>query len=141
MLGDNIRELRKQKGYSQETLAQQLNVVRQTVSKWEKGLSVPDAQMLEAMAELFGVPVSALLGGGIPKEEKAESNAVAEQLAILNQQLANRFAYKKRRFRRVMITLAVIAAVITLLYVLAFSAYTFDPVSYEETGPVEIITE
>ena len=141
MLGDNIRELRKQKGYSQETLAQQLNVVRQTVSKWEKGLSVPDAQMLENMAELFGVPVSALLGGGILKEEPSESNAVAEQLAILNQQLANRFAYKKRRFRRVAITLAVIAAVITLLYVLAFSAYTFVPGSFEDTGPVEIITE
>ncbi|MCR4929008.1 MAG: helix-turn-helix domain-containing protein, partial [Lachnospiraceae bacterium] len=52
MLGENIKTLRKQKGFSQETLAQQLNVVRQTVSKWEKGISVPDAEMLNALSEL-----------------------------------------------------------------------------------------
>lgn len=39
MLGENIKILRKEKGYSQETLAAQLHVVRQTVSKWEKGVS------------------------------------------------------------------------------------------------------
>ena len=61
MLGENIKALRKQKGYSQETLAQQLNVVRQTISKWEKGLSVPDAEMLERMAALFEVSTDALL--------------------------------------------------------------------------------
>ena len=46
MLSDNIRTLRKQKGYSQETLAERLHIVRQTVSKWEKGVSVPDAELL-----------------------------------------------------------------------------------------------
>ncbi len=61
MLGENIKILRKQKGFSQETLAQQLNVVRQTVSKWEKGISVPDAEMLNSLSELFEVPVSTLL--------------------------------------------------------------------------------
>lgn len=63
MLSDNIKILRKKKGYSQETLAEQLHVVRQTISKWEKGISVPDAVMLDRMAELFEVPVSVLLGG------------------------------------------------------------------------------
>lgn len=56
MLSDNIKILRKKKGYSQETLAEQLHVVRQTISKWEKGISVPDAVMLDRMAELFEVP-------------------------------------------------------------------------------------
>ena len=54
MLSDNIKNLRKQKGYTQETLAQSLNIVRQTVSKWEKGYSVPDADMLEKLSERLG---------------------------------------------------------------------------------------
>jgi putative transcriptional regulator len=76
MLSDNIKILRKKKGYSQETLAEQLHVVRQTISKWEKGISVPDAVMLDRMAaeiemaELFEVPVSVLLGGGLEVEEE-----------------------------------------------------------------------
>ena len=87
MLGENIRTVRTRKGYSQETLAQQLNVVRQTVSKWEKGLSVPDAEMLARLAELLEVPVSDLLGSEPPEEEKRLSD-IALQLAILNEQLA-----------------------------------------------------
>ena len=79
MLGENLKALRKQKGMSQEVMAQQLNVVRQTVSKWEQGLSVPDAQMLTRIAELFEVPVSSLLGESI--EENVNINEIAVQLA------------------------------------------------------------
>ena len=89
MLGENIKILRKEKGYTQETLAERLNVVRQTISKWEKGISVPDAEMLNELSELFEVPVSKLLGSNI-NEEEAENNSkmdeVAKQLAILNEQ-------------------------------------------------------
>ena len=46
MLNENIKSLRKSKGLSQEELAIKLNVVRQTISKWEKGLSVPDSDLL-----------------------------------------------------------------------------------------------
>ena len=46
MLEENIRRARKSKGYTQEEMAAHLNIVRQTVSKWEKGASVPDADML-----------------------------------------------------------------------------------------------
>ena len=60
MLNENLKILRKNKGYSQEQLAVRLNVVRQTVSKWEKGLSVPDAQMLMDIAEVFSVSVNAI---------------------------------------------------------------------------------
>lgn len=51
MLKDNIKSARKSKGLSQEELAIKLNVVRQTISKWEQGLSVPDSEMLISISE------------------------------------------------------------------------------------------
>ena len=63
MLGDKIKELRQKKGLTQEELAARLHVVRQTVSKWEKNRSVPDADALKDIAEILEVPVSTLLGG------------------------------------------------------------------------------
>ena len=95
MLSDTIQTLRKEKGYSQEEVAIRLNVVRQTVSKWEKGLSVPDADMLMKIAELFEVPVSVLLGG--KRDSDAETSSIAEQLSRINEQLA----MKNRRARRI----------------------------------------
>lgn len=62
MIWEKIKMLRTQKGLSQEELAVKLGVVRQTVSKWEKGLSVPDSQMLVSLAAELGVSVSSLLG-------------------------------------------------------------------------------
>ena len=72
---------------SQEEMAVKLNVVRQTVSKWEKGLSVPDADVLIEMANLLDVSVSQLLG----IEESIHSNGnLAKELAELNEQLARK---------------------------------------------------
>ena len=72
---------------SQEEMAVKLNVVRQTVSKWEKGLSIPDADVLIEMANLLDVSVSQLLG----IEESIHSNGnLAEELAELNEQLARK---------------------------------------------------
>ncbi len=89
MFQENFKQLRKNKGFSQEQLAVRLNVVRQTISKWEKGLSVPDAQMLIDIAEVFEVSVSDLLGKPIEPDEKKDSmQAVAEELAKLNELLA-----------------------------------------------------
>ena len=69
MFNENLRELRKSKGFTQEELATKINVVRQTVSKWEKGLSVPDADSLQKIADVLDVEVSQLLGAKIEKEE------------------------------------------------------------------------
>ena len=89
MLNENLKTLRKNKGYSQEQLAVRLNVVRQTVSKWEKGLSVPDAQMLMDIAEVFSVSVSELLGNDIEQETKADTlDVIAQELAKLNELMA-----------------------------------------------------
>ena len=68
MFQDNLKALRKKKGITQEELAARLNVVRQTVSKWEKGLSVPDSELLIKLAEILEVPVSRLLGSKIEAE-------------------------------------------------------------------------
>ena len=120
MLGENIRILRKRKGYSQETLAQQLHVVRQTVSKWEKGLSVPDAQMLSRLAELLEVSVSDLLGSkaaDAEEEREPDLQAIAQQLAILNDQLAASSARKKRIKRLLLGIVAVFLFVALTVFV------------------------
>ena len=84
MLSENLKTLRKARGLSQEELAGRLHVVRQTVSKWEKGLSVPDAELLVRLAEELDTTVTALLGPALPQE--AEPDAVAAQLAAINEQ-------------------------------------------------------
>lgn len=121
MLGENIKTLRKQKGYSQETLAEQLNVVRQTISKWEKNLSVPDAEMLERMANLFEVPVTKLLGSETPEDEKevADISEVVKQLAILNEQLAKQSRNRKRLWKIVLGAVATWIVLIMFLFTVA----------------------
>lgn len=115
MLSDNIKILRKKKGYSQETLAEQLHVVRQTISKWEKGISVPDAVMLDRMAELFEVPVSVLLGGRLEVEEEqpSELNEIAQQLAVLNDQLVQQAVRIRKVIRYAFV--GVFAAIFVLI--------------------------
>jgi len=125
MLGENIKILRKQKGFSQETLAQQLNVVRQTVSKWEKGISVPDAEMLNSLSELFEVPVSTLLGSTV-EDQKTETDPrmeeIAKQLSILNEQLANQAVRKRKLGKRILIIIGAVIVGFILLCVLYLGA-------------------
>lgn len=126
MLGDNIRALRKQRGYSQELLAERLSVVRQTVSKWEKGLSVPDAELLQAIADLFEVPVSDLLGEKIDNDEEnlSKINEIAEQLAILNNRIAEQSIRRRKIIRRVVI--GVVLAIFILVAVWGFCIVAFN---------------
>ena len=58
---NKLYELRKQKGFSQEELANRLNVSRQTVSKWEVGDSTPDMEKLIAISDLFGISLDELV--------------------------------------------------------------------------------
>ncbi|MBM6765044.1 helix-turn-helix transcriptional regulator [Faecalicoccus pleomorphus] len=90
MLSENIKKLRKSKGLSQQELAVELNVVRQTLSKWENGLSVPDADMLVSLSNTFDVPVSSLLGETISEKEANTIQSLANKLEIINLQLAQR---------------------------------------------------
>ena len=90
MLNENIKTIRKSKGLSQEELAVKLNVVRQTVSKWEQGLSVPDSDMLTSLSDALETPVSTLLGENVVKQEADELKAICEKLEVINLQLVQR---------------------------------------------------
>ena len=117
MFGENLKAMRKAKGYTQEEMAIKINVVRQTVSKWEKGLSVPDADVLSQIAEVLDTKVSVLLGGTITEE--TDKDAVAEQLAKISEQLA----IKNRRSKAICKTIGVIVLAIMLLNVLAITLF------------------
>ncbi|MBQ7925537.1 MAG: helix-turn-helix transcriptional regulator [Lachnospiraceae bacterium] len=135
MLGENIKNLRKQKGYSQETLAQQLSVVRQTVSKWEKGYSVPDAEMLERMAALFEVPVTELLGHSTQEQiSPSETKEIVNQLAILNEQLALQNRNRRRIIKTILIALVGVPLVLMVLYLALI--ITFSAVRSSTSGPI-----
>ena len=115
MLKDNLKTLRKNKGLSQEELSVKLHVVRQTISKWESGLSVPDAEMLINISELFETPVSEILGENIEKKEKDDLKVISEKLEVINEQLSN---YQKEKRKKTIQALIIIDISIILLFVL-----------------------
>ena len=115
MLKDNIKTIRKSKGLSQEELAIKLNVVRQTISKWEQGLSVPDAEMLINISELFEIPVSEILGENIEKKENDDLKVISEKLEVINEQLSN---YQKEKRKKKNQALIIIDIGIILLFIL-----------------------
>ena len=119
MLNENIRILRKAKGLSQEELAVRLNVVRQTISKWEQGLSVPDADLLIALSEVFETPVSTLLGETVTEPEAEDLKAISEKLEVLNLQLAQAKESKRKKLHGFFILLC--AAIIVILLILLFA--------------------
>lgn len=115
MLKDNLKTLRKNKGLSQEELSIKLHVVRQTISKWESGLSVPDAEMLVEISEIFETPVSIILGDNIEKVENNDLKVISEKLEVINEQLS----MEQKRKRRVFVNcLMVIDICLILLFVL-----------------------
>ena len=125
MLQENLKTLRTQKGLSQEELADRLNVVRQTVSKWEKGLSVPDSEMLIRIAEVFGVSVGELLGETIqPETEKTELQQLSEKLENLNAMMAERNARSKSLMKVAAICMIVAASVFALVEIVPLIALT-----------------
>lgn len=111
MLSENIKALRKAKGLSQQELAVKLNVVRQTISKWEQGLSVPDSNLLISLSEALETPVSTLLGETVAAEPADELKAISEKLEVINLQLAKRRAAQRNGLRGLLIALCAILAV------------------------------
>lgn len=122
MLGDNIKHLRQIMGLTQEELAIRLNVVRQTISKWEKGLSVPDADTLQRLAAELDVSVSELLGAD--SESANDRNEIAQQLARINEQLAVKNNRTRKVIKGIIITLVSILAVLLLLAVLSIGLFS-----------------
>lgn len=131
MFGENLKMQRKAKGLSQEELAQRLHIVRQTISKWEKGLSVPDAEMLIRIAELFEIQVSELLGSVIETPESKD--AIAPKLEQLNMLLAERNRRDRIIWRvaaGILICFAVGTALCIILSVPAAVSYKTSQVEY-----------
>ena len=108
MLKENIKTLRKSKGLSQEELAIKLNVVRQTISKWEQGLSVPDAEMLIKLAEVLDTNVSTLLGEKITESKVDDLKAISGKLEVINLQLLQRKNERRKIIYWLLISLCVI---------------------------------
>ncbi len=139
MFKDNLKILRKEKGLSQEELAERLHIVRQTVSKWEKGLSVPDADFLIRIAEIFETSVSTLLGDTV--EPSADNNIVAQKLEQLNMLLAEKNRRSRRIWKVVAIILISIAVMTILLIILSFvslHSFTTDHAITEQTEKIII---
>ena len=135
MLKENIKTLRKSKGLSQEELAIKLNVVRQTISKWEQGLSVPDAEMLIKISEVFDTPVSTLLGENISESKVNNLKAISEKLEIINLQLSQRKNERRKIIHWLLISLCVIIVGIFLFLFLLNSSY----LNWDYTDPEKAV--
>lgn len=123
MLNENIKAIRKSKGLSQEELAIKLNVVRQTISKWEKGLSVPDSNMLISISEVLETPVSTLLGETVVESKVDDLKAISEKLEIINLQLAQRKTTRRKILHWLLILLCTVIVAISLVLIVLNSPY------------------
>lgn len=103
---DKLIQLRREKGYSQEQLADYLNVSRQAVSKWEANQSMPALEKLIQMSDLFGVSVDYLIRENAANEEKnktvvttMDDSAVMEQLDQLKTMVKDSgiYEYKSKK--------------------------------------------
>lgn len=128
MLNEKIVYYRKKNMLTQEELAYQLNVSRQTVTKWETGLSLPDVDMLSKIANVLETDVNILLDGQITTTDQSE---IVKQLAKINEQLT----IKNRRYKKIMKTIAIILLIIVIFGILLviLNIGTFISISNSET--------
>lgn len=134
MLNENIRAIRKSKGLSQDEMAIKLNVVRQTVSKWENGLSVPDSDMLISISEVLETPVSVLLGEAVPETKADDLKAICEKLEVINMQLAQRKKTRQKIFFWMLITLCAVIVTVSAVIIVLNSPYMGWDYSDPETA-------
>lgn len=113
VFGDTLKTLRRKAGLSQGELAARMNVVRQTISKWENNLSMPDVDQLVALSGILGVPVGTLTGAPTPEPDRADVERQLELMRLLSAQLGRR----PRAFNALMaagLALAVLGAVFAI---------------------------
>lgn len=101
LFGDKLLQLRREKGFSQEQLADLLNVSRQSVSKWEAGSSLPELEKIISISDLFGVSVDYLVRNNTVEREQvktvvtvADNAALMEQLGEIRQYISKRDGYE-----------------------------------------------
>ena len=134
MLKENIKAIRKSKGLSQQELAIRLNIVRQTVSKWEQGLSVPDSDLLISLAEALETPVSTLLGETVIETEAEALKAISEKLEVINLQLARRMSTRRKMIHWSLILLCTIIVISFAILLASESPYLGWDYSAPETA-------
>ena len=134
MLNENIKAIRKSKGLSQQDLADKLNVVRQTISKWEQGLSVPDSDLLIALSEALETPVSTLLGETVTESEVDQVKVLSEKLEIINLQFARRKAMRRSALHWLLIAVCLGILAIAAVLVVVNSPYLGWDYSAPETA-------
>ena len=138
MLNENIKAFRKSRGLSQEGLAIKLNVVRQTISKWEKGLSVPDSEMLISLSEALETPVSTLLGETVTEATVDDLKAISEKLEVINLQLARRKSMWRKTFLGLSIILCVSIVITAAVLAVLESPYLGWDFSDPETAVIGV---
>ena len=139
MLNENIKAIRKSKGLSQQELAVKLNVVRQTVSKWEQGLSVPDSDMLISISEALETPVSTLLGETVTEPQADDLKAISEKLEIINLQLAQRKTAGRKMLQWLLISLCAVIVIIFAVLAVWNSPYLDWDYGDPETAVVGVV--
>lgn len=142
MFDETLKRIRKEKSMTQEELAIKVHVARQTVSKWEKGLSIPDVDLLQRIAEALDVEVSELLGAQVPREENR--NEVAEQLAKISEQMAIRNKRGNAIWKMVKALILVLIIIPIVAWILA-AIFSMTPregkVRVEESEKMEYVVE
>lgn len=123
MLNENIKAIRKSKGLSQEELASKLNVVRQTISKWEQGLSVPDSDILISISEALETSVGTLLGENVIESKVDDLKVIAEKLEVINLQLAQRKITRRKIFNWLFISLCILIVTVFAVLIVLNSPY------------------
>ena len=134
MLNENIKALRKSKGLSQQELAMKRNVVRQTISKWEQGLSVPDSDLLIALSEALETPVSTLLGETVIESEVDIVKALSEKLELINLQFARRKTLRRAILHWLLIAVCAGIVIISAVLFVIQSPYLGWDYSAPETA-------
>ena len=129
MLGSNIKQLRLNKNWTQDELAINLHTTRQTISKWENGVSVPDANTLISISELFNVSVSSILGSSI--KEDMDLNDISNKLEVLNSILASRENRAKRLWKSISKVIFYFLIGFTILAILGY--ILFGAMKFEQT--------
>lgn len=139
MLNENLKTIRNSKGLSQQELAVKLNVVRQTISKWEKGLSVPDSDMLIALSEALDTPVNILLGETIAEAKADSVKVLSEKLEVINLQLAQRTILRRKVFHLLFLSFCTVIILIFASLILLGSPYLNWNYTDPETAVVGVL--
>lgn len=139
MLSENIKTIRKSKGLSQEELAIKLNVVRQTISKWEQGLSVPDADMLLSISEIFETPVSTLLGETVVERKADDLRIISEKLEVINLQLAYGKTARQKAIHWFFVSLCAVIVTVFAVIIVLNSPYLGWDYSHPETAVIGVV--